>query len=91
MTLIELPDDIANRLNELAAQQDASVGELIERMLSRYTQPSSGSLAEMAQNAREANLASVEPVDTAANSREILNNEYADTLKQRIDDDDHHG
>ena len=42
-----------------------------------------GSLAEMAQNAREAGLASDERVDTAGRSREILNTEYADYLKRR--------
>ena len=42
-----------------------------------------GSLANMAQNARQAGLASAQPVDTAARSREILNAEYADDLKRR--------
>ena len=42
-----------------------------------------GSLADMAQNARQAGLASTQPVDTAARSREILNAEYADDLKRR--------
>ena len=42
-----------------------------------------GSLADMAQNARQAGLASAQPVDTAARSREILNAEYADDLKRR--------
>ena len=42
-----------------------------------------GSLADMAQNARQAGLASAQLVDTAARSREILNAEYADDLKRR--------
>ena len=42
-----------------------------------------GSLADMAQNARQAGLASTQSVDTAAHSREILNAEYADDLKRR--------
>ena len=42
-----------------------------------------GRLANMAQNARQAGLASAQPADTAARSREILNAEYADNLKRR--------
>ena len=42
-------------------------------------------LADLASHAKELNMASPEPVDTASRSREILNTEYADYLKNRID------
>ena len=42
-----------------------------------------GSLARFAQVAIRAGMASKEPVDTSARSREILNTEYADYLKPR--------
>jgi len=49
-------------------------------------------MAELAENARKAGLASENAVDTAERSREILNTEYADYLKRRIDSNgDHHG
>lgn len=88
---IDLPDDVAQRLTQLAEQQGASIADVLEKLLDQYGTPRPGSLAEMAQNAREASISSPEPVDTAANSREILQNEYADYLKRRIDYDDHSG
>jgi hypothetical protein len=43
--------------------------------------PPPGSLAELAENARQAGLSTPYPVDTAERSREILKTEYADYLK----------
>ncbi len=91
--LINIPEDVARRLEKLAQEEGSSVGDLLKTLLNRYAPDSPpGSLAEMARNAREAGLASAEPVDTAVRSREILNAEYADYLKRRMDrgtDDDH--
>ncbi len=93
--LINIPEDVAQRLQQLAARENTSVGDLLKTLLNRYTaESSSGTLADLAQNAREAGLASSQQVDTAKHSREILNTEFADYLKQRIDknnDDDHNG
>jgi hypothetical protein len=81
--LINIPEDIAQRLEALAAQKGSSVGDLLALLLNRYAPESSvGTLAEMAQNARDAGLASTEIVDTAERSREILNTEYADYLRR---------
>lgn len=85
--LINVPEDVAKRLEALAEKQGSSVGDLLETMLNRYAPESpAGSMAELAQNAREAGLASAHPVDTAEHSREILSTEFADYLKRRMDD-----
>ena len=84
--VINIPDEVARRLEELAEQQGFTVGDLLRTLLDRYaSEIPPGSLAEMAQNAREAGLTSGESVDTAERSREILNAEYADYLKRRSD------
>ena len=82
--VINIPEEVALRLEKLAEQQGSTVGDLLRTLLDRYaSEIAPGSLAEMAQNAREAGLASDERVDTAGRSREILNTEYADYLKRR--------
>ena len=82
---IDIPEEAARRLEQLAEQLDAEIGELLQDMIARYTADEQwGSLADMARNARQAGLASAQPVDTAAHSREILNTEYADALKRRL-------
>lgn len=89
---IDIPDEVANRLKTLAEQEGTSVGDILTTLLDDYKkQPRAGSLAMLAQNAREANLASAQPVDTAERSRDILNQEYADYLKRRMEyDGDNH-
>jgi hypothetical protein len=90
--LVNIPEDVAQRLAKLAEEQNSSVGEFLNVLLNRYAPVGpAGSLAEMAQNALEANLASEYPVDTSDRSREILNTEFADYLKRRMDNnsDDH--
>ena len=57
-----------------------SPSEVVDVLTKEYPP---GSLARFAQIAIKAGMASKEPVDTSANSREILNTEYADYLKQR--------
>ena len=84
--VVNIPEEVALRLEKLAEQQGSTVGDLLRTLLDRYaSETPPGSLAEMAQNAREAGLASGESVDTAERSREILNAEYADYLKRRSD------
>ena len=86
---INVPADVAQRLEKLAEQEGSTIGDFLLTLLNRYAPESPpGSLAEMAQNAREAGLASRQPVDTAEHSREILNSEYADYLKRRMKNDD---
>lgn len=82
--VINIQEEVALRLEELAEQQGTTVSDFLLTLLDRYaSETPPGSLAEMAQNAREAALASHEPVDTADRSRAILNDEYADYLKRR--------
>jgi hypothetical protein len=86
---IEIPQDIALRLEELANQQNAEIGDLLREWLERYESEHAGKQrrwatgADFARNAKAAGLASPEPVDTSARSREILNTEFADYLKRR--------
>lgn len=77
--VINISEAVVQRLEALAAQQGESVDAFLNRLLERYAPP--GSLAELAQNARGAGLASPQPVDTAERSRDILNTEYADSLR----------
>lgn len=65
--------------------------QLLDALVEALNAPPPGSLAELAQAALDANLASRETVDTADRSREILSSEYADALKRRTDHDDHSG
>jgi len=88
---IDIPDDLALRFEELAKRNDVEVSELLCELLERYANDSDNNekqwatLADLARHAKELNMASPEPVDTAGRSREILNAEYADFLKRRID------
>lgn len=82
--VLNIQKEVALRLEKLAEQQGTTVNDVLRTLLDRYAEEAPpGSLAEMARNAREAGLASREPVDTADRSREILNDEYADYLKRR--------
>ena len=88
---IDIPEDVALELEKLAKRNDAEVGDLLRDMLARYEDDSDNNekqwatLADMARHAKELNMASPEPVDTAGRSREILNTEFADYLQSRID------
>ena len=83
---IDIPEEITQQLEQLAAQHDVEVLVLLEQLVKRYTPEQKwATLADLARHAKEFNMASPEPVDTAGRSREILNTEYADHLKSRID------
>lgn len=83
---IDIPEEITQQLEQLAAQHDVEVVVLLEQLVKRYTPEKKwATLADLARNAKEAGMASPEPVDTAGRSREILNTEYVDYLKSRID------
>ena len=82
------PDGIADDGRDLLKTEYAkhllkrgySPGEVVDVLTKEYPP---GSLARFAQVAIKAGMASKQRVDTAANSREILNTEYADYLKRR--------
>lgn len=116
---IEIPEDVSQRLEKLAKQQNADIGDLLRDLLARYEderddkakhRPTTAdfarnakaaglasphpvdtdekqwaTLADLARHAKKMNMASPKPVNTAERSREILNTEYADHLKSRID------
>ena len=82
---IDIPEDVALRLGQLAQRQNIEIGELLRKMIERY--PADGrpwaTLADLARHAKKMNMASPETVNTAERSREILNAEYADYLESR--------
>ena len=116
---IEIPEDVALRLEELAKLDDADIGDLLRDLLARYEaerdakakrratgadfarnakeaglasphpvdtdEKQWATLADLARHAKKMNMASPEPVNTAERSREILDTEYANYLKSRID------
>lgn len=88
---IDIPEDVARRLEQLAEQHDSDLGDLLRDMIERYAKERTANerpwatLADLARHAKQMNMASREPVNTAERSREILNTEYADCLKSRID------
>lgn len=83
---------LAWRLFDIAQRENRSVEAVIETLVEeRYPQatgdkPAPGSFAALAEAARRANIHSPHPVDTSSRSREILENEYADYLKKRMED-----
>ena len=83
---IDIPEEITQQLEQLAAQHDVEVVVLLEQLVKRYTPDKNwATLADLARHAKELNMSSPEPVNTAERSREILNTEFVDYLKSRID------
>ncbi|MDE2777873.1 MAG: hypothetical protein OXI77_18250 [Chloroflexota bacterium] len=86
---IDIPEDVALQLEELAKRNDVEVGELLCDLLERYDEERAAKQkrratgADFARNAKAAGLSSPHPVDTSERSREILNTEFADYLKRR--------
>ncbi len=81
---IDIPEDITQQLEQLAAQHDVEVLVLLEQLVKRYTPEQKWATgADFARNALAAGLSSPHPVDTSQRSREILNTEYSDYLYER--------
>ena len=81
---IDIPQDLARRIEDLADKRGSTIEEFLRELLDRHEPKKPRmTMADLARIAREANLSSDHPVDTAARSREILNTEYADYLKRR--------
>ena len=124
--MIEVPDEVGVRLQEMAKQRNISVGLMVDVLIVRDDMaaeqirkenadkfrrtaekaaadaealrkctlkpgdegwPPPGSLAALAENARQANLGSLSKgkVNTAARTKEILNAEYADYITRNWD------
>ena len=68
---IDIPEDVSLRLEKLAKQQDADIGDLLRDMLERYADQRDAkdiprpTAADFARNALAAGLSSPQPVDTA--------------------------
>ncbi len=84
---LDIPAELTQRLEEAAEARGLSAGDYLEDLLDAAAPPKKqwATLADLARHAKEAGMASGHPVDTSARSREILNTEFADYLKSRID------
>ncbi len=118
--LVDIPEDVAERLKALAEQQDVDIADLLREMLGRHEaecgakQKKVVTAADLGRNAeafveetrrataadlgriakkaaleldalRQENGESLQPANTAANSREILSEIYAEKHKARAD------
>lgn len=82
--LIEVPNDVALRLQDMAAERGCTVGEVLRDWVGgEPSEQKYGTLADMVENAKAANLGTGKRVDTAARSREILKAEYPDFIRRR--------
>lgn len=83
--LIEVPDDIAARLQKMAEKRGCTIGEILRPWTEPEPEEQYGTLADMLRNADEANLGRFRdgPTDTSARSREILNAEFADYIRRK--------
>ena len=83
--IIDIPQDLALRIEELAKEQGSTVEDLLRGLVDRQmANKPQLTLRDLARNAREAGLKSDKPVDTSERSREILNAEFADWVDRRI-------
>ncbi len=92
MADLVIHDDLAKRLREIARRQNQTVEEMLTAIAEQYEPsvndeiPLPGTPAALAASARRAGLRSDKVVDTSERTKEILNAEYADYLKRRMDD-----
>ncbi len=97
--MLEIPEDVAERLKALAKQSDRDVADVLRDMLTLYE---SEVIAKSGKWATAADLARVaeefakavkrldiednqKPMNTAANSRQILQDIYAEKFRKRAD------
>ena len=89
--LIIRSERLAFRLLEIARREQRSVEEMLEQWLEEHEPesaqiPRPGSSEALLASALAADIASAGEVDTSARSREILETEYTDYLKRRLDE-----
>ncbi|MDE2820920.1 MAG: hypothetical protein OXN94_04295 [Chloroflexota bacterium] len=83
--MIDIPQDLALRLEDLAETKGSTVEELLRTWLDgQEAKKPQLTMQDLARNAREAGLKSDKPVDTSERSREILNAEFANWVDRRI-------
>ena len=82
--IIDIPQGLALRLGELAEERGSTVEEIccVAWWIKKCRRRQRTTLADLAEIAVSAGLASDKPVDTAERSREILETEYTDYLKR---------
>lgn len=82
---IEVSDEVGLHLEKLAKERNLSIEELIGAMLDNFDveRRKGVTLADLAKMAKSMNLSTEEAVNTAERSREILQTEYPEYLKQR--------
>ncbi len=92
MVTIQISERVAERLTEIAEQENRSVDEVAETILGQFVMPTQkgvikarpGSGAALLQAALAADI-HIEESDIASRSREILDNGLAQDLKKRLD------
>jgi hypothetical protein len=84
---------LAWKLFEIARRENRSVDDIIETLVEEHypnqtdDKPAPGSFAALNWSAEKAGIGrDSEPVDTSERSREILETEYADYLKRRMNE-----
>lgn len=81
--LIEIPNEVALRLQAMADEQGRSIGEVLRNLTDpEKSEPRYATLADMARNAQDANLGKGKFTDTSARSREILKAEFPDYIRR---------
>lgn len=87
--LIIRDEELVAQLNAIAEREQRSVEEVLGDLLARdsalLNDPKSGTFGMLVKSALEMELP-FKPSDTSERSREILNTEYADYLKRRMDE-----
>lgn len=90
MAHLNIPEQLAIRLQRLAEREHQSIETLIESLLDQYdaeTAPAQNPMLAMLELAEEANLQFSDNTITER-SRKILSTEYTDHLLERMHDDD---
>lgn len=83
--MIDIPQDLALQLEQLADAKGYSVETLLRSWVAgQKPKEPSLTLQDLARNAKKAGIKSDKPVNTAARSREILQDEFADWVDRRI-------
>lgn len=81
--LIDIPSEVALRLQAMAEEKGCTVGELLLNWMEpENVEASYPTLADMARNARATKLGNGKPVDTSSRSREILRAEFPDYIRR---------
>lgn len=91
MVDLELDDEVLKRLEALAQRENRTPSDVLRHMLDRYDPPKTNGepwpliMLRMAEAEADAIPWTDEAANISERSREILENEYADALRQRID------